>query len=193
MPKFNLFGTLAKMKDVQSREALAVNNLKDSIFDDENNEYIMSITDIVAFTKNPDKRSSESEKDCTLGLTILIQDLDGKTVSKKKASSTISQGLWEALGNGRDLIKVPYRNKDDYKRSDIKGSPKNMLVLEKIGVQLFTFDAYISDDGQYPTHTVEVNGEEVEEEIFENFVMGTKDEFTVNAEQVRPKDKNEAE
>lgn len=180
-----LFTTFSQKKEVEVRKALACGELSETVEAD-GKKLLVEIIDVVAFIKNPDKRRSElSDHDCSLSLTQRVRDaVTGESVGDLiKVSGAISAKLWEALANGQDLIKVPF--KEEYTRKDIKGSPANLQKLRDLGAVLYQFDAWqrnIGEDGQD-------HGEYPETEdgtpITENLIVGLADEFEVDPNQER--------
>lgn len=181
-----LFNQFSSAKKVEVRKALGEGKMSELYKAQDGTEFQLEIIDVVAFSKNPEKRNSElSDHDCSLALTQRVRDAKtGSTVDIQKLSGAISARLWEKLANGQDLVKVPF--KETYKRQDIKGSPANLQKLRDLDARLYMFDAWVEDkenpeDSHYPE-------DEDGNPIFENLIVGLPEEFELEPDQPRHKD-----
>lgn len=183
MPLF--LNTFAQKKEVEVRKALASGQLSE-IVEHEGRKLLVEIVDVVAFIKDPSKRRSElSDHDCSLSLTQRVRDAEtGESIGDLiKVSGAISAKLWEALANGQDLIKVPF--KEEYSRKDIKGSPANLQKLRDLNATLYQFDAWQRNIGEDGTDHGEYPETDDGTPITENLIVGLADEFEVDPNQER--------
>lgn len=134
------------------------------------------IGDVICFMKKAD-HSTLSDSDISFGISFNVVGSDGKP-KKKKMSAAISQRLYEATNGGQGFVKVPYKDPDQYERSDMKGSPINMEIFKTLNVGLFLFDSFDKQTLTYPTRK---SGEF----ITENLVVGLPDEFLCDPTQER--------
>ena len=179
------FTTFSQKKEVEVRKALASGELSE-IIEQDGRKMLVEIVDVVAFIKDPSKRRSElSDHDCSLSLTQRVRDAEtGESIGDLiKVSGAISAKLWEALANGQDLIKVPF--KEEYNRKDIKGSPANLKKLQDLGAILYQFDAWQKNIGEDGADHGEYPETEDGQPITENLIVGLPDEFEIDPSQER--------
>jgi len=172
-----LFNNFASAKTVDIRKALTMTALSSEETLENGTKVKIEARDAVAFEKDPDNRSELSNKDITLAFTF--RQTVGSESQAYKISAPISTELWDALDEGRELIKVPYA--EDYNRSDIKGAKENLKKLAELDVKIYVFDAWDDKAGQYPTDS---EGKP----IYENFIAGLPGEFEIDPDQPRKKD-----